>query len=473
MLLADFCPLNSTNLCFDRKSLQLEELLAREELEFLIEEEVAKATIRAWLDKCLRRIKKERQHQSLMHSLRATNEPNLSSMGPLSGLFDTDTGDESKSETGKPSLLGQKIPSTIEGGATGSDGAKLFDTDEFGGSVQATKRHHKSDAQHSHPQHKRVEFRHVEERSNRKANNLAGSEDSFGDGGATGGRKLLTGAKLPSTCGSVGFASTTVTTSISGSGSTTTTTTSTVEDSSSAKRLKEPRKIPSELCEADFHKGSTSGSKQSATGVKSKKLIKTPTTETETEDTKTASKRVLSLHGHSPATVESVSSVLKQQQKETFSQLRKQLLAGGDIRSHFPGSKGDRDLIEERFRSLAEKEPSPVPEETVEKEVSDSDKATLTDSDELALKRTSGSIIGPKRTKSEMDSGQAGTTSTTTTITTATSGQLKLRDSESVDSQASETKPDTGQSDSGKKFNLMRAQILVNEVHDWWLLHLT
>lgn len=58
-----------------RKSLQLEELLAREELEFLIEEEVAKATIRSWLDKCLRRIKREKQHQSLLHSLRATNEP--------------------------------------------------------------------------------------------------------------------------------------------------------------------------------------------------------------------------------------------------------------------------------------------------------------------------------------------------------------------------------------------------------------
>jgi len=57
-----------------RKSLQLEELLAREELEYLIEEEVAKATIRSWLDGCLRRIKKEKQHQSLLHSLRATNE---------------------------------------------------------------------------------------------------------------------------------------------------------------------------------------------------------------------------------------------------------------------------------------------------------------------------------------------------------------------------------------------------------------
>lgn len=40
-----------------RKALQLEELLAREEFEFVIEEEVAKQTIRAWLEKCLKKIR--------------------------------------------------------------------------------------------------------------------------------------------------------------------------------------------------------------------------------------------------------------------------------------------------------------------------------------------------------------------------------------------------------------------------------
>ena len=40
-----------------RKSLQLEELLAREELEYIIEEEVAKQTIRHWLDSCLKRMR--------------------------------------------------------------------------------------------------------------------------------------------------------------------------------------------------------------------------------------------------------------------------------------------------------------------------------------------------------------------------------------------------------------------------------
>lgn len=44
----------SVDIC---KSLQLEELLSRQELEYTIEEEVAKQTIRNWLDKCLKRIR--------------------------------------------------------------------------------------------------------------------------------------------------------------------------------------------------------------------------------------------------------------------------------------------------------------------------------------------------------------------------------------------------------------------------------
>lgn len=57
-----------------RKSLQLEELLVREELEYMIEEEVAKQTIRNWLDKCLKRIR-AKEHSNLITNLRATNEP--------------------------------------------------------------------------------------------------------------------------------------------------------------------------------------------------------------------------------------------------------------------------------------------------------------------------------------------------------------------------------------------------------------
>ena len=53
------------NYCFRsvdiRKALQIEELLAREELEYIIEEEVAKLTIRKWLDGCLKRIREREQ----------------------------------------------------------------------------------------------------------------------------------------------------------------------------------------------------------------------------------------------------------------------------------------------------------------------------------------------------------------------------------------------------------------------------
>ncbi|CAF1146613.1 unnamed protein product [Adineta steineri] len=56
-----------------RKSLQFEELLAREELEYLIEEEVAKLTIRNWLNKCLKRIKTKDQ-TNVIKSLQRSNE---------------------------------------------------------------------------------------------------------------------------------------------------------------------------------------------------------------------------------------------------------------------------------------------------------------------------------------------------------------------------------------------------------------
>lgn len=57
-----------------RKSLQLEELLNREELEYTIEEEVAKLTIRNWLDKCLKRIR-AKEHSNIIPKLRAMNDP--------------------------------------------------------------------------------------------------------------------------------------------------------------------------------------------------------------------------------------------------------------------------------------------------------------------------------------------------------------------------------------------------------------
>lgn len=54
------------------------ELLAREEFEYLVEEEVAKMTIRNWLEACLKKIRAQnayKQQNSLIAGLRATNEP--------------------------------------------------------------------------------------------------------------------------------------------------------------------------------------------------------------------------------------------------------------------------------------------------------------------------------------------------------------------------------------------------------------
>ncbi|CAB4070472.1 NALCN [Lepeophtheirus salmonis] len=64
-----------------RKALQLEELLAREELEYIIEEEVAKLTIRKWLDGCFKKMRE--REQSLIAGLRAMNEPLLQTLRPL------------------------------------------------------------------------------------------------------------------------------------------------------------------------------------------------------------------------------------------------------------------------------------------------------------------------------------------------------------------------------------------------------
>ncbi|EPB68907.1 hypothetical protein ANCCEY_12002 [Ancylostoma ceylanicum] len=62
-----------------RKSLQLEELLQREELEFIIEEEVAKQTIRTWLENCLRRIRNPQKQKDSFTDM--TKYPHPASAG--------------------------------------------------------------------------------------------------------------------------------------------------------------------------------------------------------------------------------------------------------------------------------------------------------------------------------------------------------------------------------------------------------
>lgn len=49
-----------------RKSLQLEELLQREELEYIIEEEVAKQTIKTWLECCLKKMKNPEPKETMV-----------------------------------------------------------------------------------------------------------------------------------------------------------------------------------------------------------------------------------------------------------------------------------------------------------------------------------------------------------------------------------------------------------------------
>jgi len=105
-----------------RKALQLEELLAREELEYIIEEEVAKLTIRKWLDECFKRIREK--EQSLIAGLRAMNEPILHTLRPLEEIDQeeededlareedigevSEGGPESPKKTKAPNLLPEK-----------------------------------------------------------------------------------------------------------------------------------------------------------------------------------------------------------------------------------------------------------------------------------------------------------------------------------------------------------------------------
>ncbi|CAB3406502.1 unnamed protein product [Caenorhabditis bovis] len=67
-----------------RKSLQLEELLQREELEFIIEEEVAKQTIRTWLEGCLRKMRNPSQKDLQFDSIVSHTIPHSSGHSSIS-----------------------------------------------------------------------------------------------------------------------------------------------------------------------------------------------------------------------------------------------------------------------------------------------------------------------------------------------------------------------------------------------------
>jgi hypothetical protein len=90
-----------------RKALQLEELLAREEFEYIVEEEVAKQTIRTWLEGCLKKMRsvnvrwlflflRQQKSFSTLFVLTQKNQPNL-----LSGLRVTNQKNETESQEEK------------------------------------------------------------------------------------------------------------------------------------------------------------------------------------------------------------------------------------------------------------------------------------------------------------------------------------------------------------------------------------
>ena len=81
-------------------------MLSREELEYIIEEEVAKITIRKWLDGCLKRIREK--EQSLIAGLRAMNDPVMHTLRPLEEN-DKEEEDEEKSSSDESEGPSEKI----------------------------------------------------------------------------------------------------------------------------------------------------------------------------------------------------------------------------------------------------------------------------------------------------------------------------------------------------------------------------
>lgn len=113
-----------------RKALQLEELLAREEFEYIIEEEVAKQTIRTWLEGCLKKIRTQTaaKQQNLLAGLRATNDQNAQKMDqnvetPKETNEEVET---NKEEDPKSRLRKQKAGVLNRSDSTGSTGRKYL-----------------------------------------------------------------------------------------------------------------------------------------------------------------------------------------------------------------------------------------------------------------------------------------------------------------------------------------------------------
>ncbi|XP_023021091.2 sodium leak channel non-selective protein na isoform X2 [Leptinotarsa decemlineata] len=110
-----------------RKALQLEELLAREEFEYIIEEEVAKQTIRTWLEGCLKKIRSaNKQQNSLIAGLRATNEA-LSAPDPAEENKNESLDQETEAEANKENeAKKQKTTNLPRSDSVGSSSGRKF-----------------------------------------------------------------------------------------------------------------------------------------------------------------------------------------------------------------------------------------------------------------------------------------------------------------------------------------------------------
>lgn len=111
-----------------RKALQLEELLAREEFEYIIEEEVAKATIRTWLEGCLKKIRTQTaaKQQNLLAGLRATNELNRMDKNVEVTKDNGNEEIETKEEDPKSRLIKQKAGVLNRSDSTGSSTGRKY-----------------------------------------------------------------------------------------------------------------------------------------------------------------------------------------------------------------------------------------------------------------------------------------------------------------------------------------------------------
>lgn len=114
-----------------RKALQLEELLAREEFEYIIEEEVAKQTIRTWLEGCLKKIRTQTaaKQQNLLAGLRATNDQNaqkLNDQNIENIAKEANEEVETKEEDPKSRIRKQKAAVLNRSDSTGSTGRKYL-----------------------------------------------------------------------------------------------------------------------------------------------------------------------------------------------------------------------------------------------------------------------------------------------------------------------------------------------------------